>query len=76
MRIPADGSADLSDLAHRRQPIQPRQEGGVERARNRPRRQRAIEHVAIAGSRTMLPSITAFVSSSAKSGTPSVRATT
>jgi hypothetical protein len=42
-----DGSGDLADLLHRRQAVQPRHQGVVERRRDGERRQGSIEPIAL-----------------------------
>ena len=46
-KLASDRGADLRHPPHRRQAVEPRHQRVVERRRDRKRRQRAIEHVAV-----------------------------
>ena len=45
--LPADGRADLGDLLHRRQPVEPRHQAVAQRRWDRQRRQRPVQDIAV-----------------------------
>ena len=74
--LAADHGADLGHLLDRREAVEPGHQRVVQRRRDRERRQRAGQLVAVARVRAAGPtSSTVLVSSSTNSGTPSVLAT-